>query len=121
MGEEHLALLNPYWLVEAGNYNWSHMSQSTVLVKLAEENSESVEWTVSLKTVATIEKILIRVFNKVVLKTYLRQTLWSTCSVMRGAARDVLSQLPVCERLLSRYSVASNMDLREKKDELAKA
>lgn len=121
-GEGELVVpLDPFGLVGVGIFKRSFSSESTVLIALAEAHFESAEWAASFEKEATKEEVLSEVCNNGVLRARLRQCLSDACSSAKRKARDELFQQVGYQRLVSRFAVSSDVDLKEKKEEIRQA
>lgn len=85
--------MDPFLLVVVNIHIRSSNSKSTVQVEPAEIHVETEEVVSSFDNNATKEEVLIRIFNKDVLKACLKQLFSNTNSSRRRKAVDVLFQL----------------------------
>lgn len=70
----------------------------------------------SLQKEATKEDVLTSVANNGVLKARLKKSLTASGSAKKLVAQHVLCQLLGYQRLVSKFFVNNNMDLKEKKE-----
>lgn len=92
-----------------------------MLVQLAEAHYERTEWAASFEEGATNEDVLREVYNNAMMVARLRQLLLYTCRERKKAMEYFSFQLHRYRRLVSRFSAASDMHLRDKKEEVAQA
>lgn len=97
--------LNLFPLVNTGSYRQLFSCHNTVKLEPAEARFESAEWAVSYGKNRTKEKVLRKVSDNVVLNARLRTFRLDTCNAKKGKPRDILSQLLVYQKLISRFCV----------------
>lgn len=106
-------------LIEAVIYKRSFTSQGTLLAKLSEAHSESADWAENFEK--TEEEFLREVCNSRLLEALQRHSLSDACRLGRRIVRDVLIRLLRNQGLVSRVSLARDMDLAEMKEKLSQA
>lgn len=85
-----------------------------MLLKPTETHFDRAEWSASSETAVTNEDVFKEVSNNMLLKALLHPSLSNTCRTRKRTARDVLFQQLGYQRLSSRYSVSSDVDLCQK-------
>lgn len=120
-GGECVVLLDPASPLRVDIYRRSYASQSTVLGELVEARFESAENAAGFEKEATNAGVFGEFCNSGVLKVRLRKSLSDTHSARDTTARYVLFLLLGYQRLVSKFSVSSDMDLREKNEEIPQA
>lgn len=92
--------------------------ESAVLVRLSEAQFESTKWVARFESGVSNRDVAKEVSSNATLKARLKQSLSDMYSVRRGSVRDALFQQHRYLRLMSRYSVSSDLEIRRKRDKL---
>lgn len=77
------------------------------------------EWAANFEQTATKEEFLGEALNKGVLKGHMKQSLSDNSSARKRKPQGVLFQLLGHQRLVWRFSMASDMSRRERRKEIA--
>lgn len=80
-----------------------------------------MEWAATFEKKARKDDCLKEVSNNIVLKVRLRHSLSDSCSARTITAQELFFQLLGYQRLVSKFIVAREMDLKEKKVEITQA